>query len=83
MTTFPLTSHLFTLPFVQNGSFTTSAGKRSPRQSTSNFVPGFALAAGRYVVPIPTPSDGLSVPLRTTSTSRPLLPWAGLRGVPS
>ena len=36
-----------TLPFVQNGSFTTSAGSRSPRQSTSNFVPAFAAAAGR------------------------------------
>ena len=36
-----------TLPLVQNGSFTTSAGIFSPRQSTSNFVPTFAAAAGR------------------------------------
>ena len=63
--------YFLTLPFVQNGSFTTSAGSRSPRHSTSNFVPGLAAAAGRYVVPMPTPSDGLSVPLRTMSTSRP------------
>ena len=59
------------LPFFQNGRLTTSAGKRSPRHSTSNFVPTFAAEAGRYVVPMGRPSDGLIVPLRTTSTWRP------------
>ena len=36
-----------TVPFFQNGRLTTSAGIRSPRHSTSNFVPTLAAAAGR------------------------------------
>jgi hypothetical protein len=61
----PAYSPFFALPFFQNGRLTTSAGIRSPRTSTSNLVPTFAAAAGRYVVPIAAPSEGLMVPLRT------------------
>src|SRR6478735_5629112 len=41
----PASRHFFTLPLVQNGNFTTSACRRSPRHSTSNRVPGLATSA--------------------------------------
>jgi hypothetical protein len=67
---FPPYPPFLALPFFQNGRATTSACIPSPRHSTSNLVPTLAAAAGKYVVPIGNPSDGLMVPLRTMSTSR-------------
>ena len=66
------TVYFFTLPFVQNGSFTTSAGSRSPRHSTSNLVPGLG-GGGRQIgrADAPRRATGSCVPLRTMSTSRP------------